>query len=409
MYIKKTMNNSLNENKKKISQESIIKLEKIMICLFFINVPVSIFTSLTILGDLSKYYVLILSICESIRIVKYRIRFSNNSVWIIIVILIFIINALFYPNKNELSNSINYIYIFYIILLFSNLHFEKSYIDKLIKITYISVCIYIIVLFITILFTTNFDRINFYILNQQIHPNYQTVILNFQPALLSYLILKQNISSKYSIITNLVILSMNIYIILKMETRAQFLITTGIIIIIIVLYFYDNFNCKGIEDYIKKFKRIIKENKLVLLILLLISFFVIMNLDNRVFNLSKMFQDGGSNRLILWKEAFNLSITNHNYFGIGTNVFLNNSTLHVVPHNSYIRLLLDTGFLGLFSYLIFIGNKFKMMKNNDIAFYGILFSVIFTPFFVDTFDSLTYIFQLLILIIVLNGISGEKV
>ncbi|MDB8558553.1 O-antigen ligase family protein [Turicibacter sanguinis] len=126
---------------------------------------------------------------------------------------------------------------------------------------------------------------------------------------------------------------------------------------------------------ILNFKQILKINKKVLLILTLTFIFIILiisflNLNFINVFLGRLFTSGiidsSGGRVDNWKFTFEI-FTQYPIFGIGPNAYPTFTKLNHPPTNVTLELLVNTGVIGFFTFIYFVGNILvKGYKNNNI-------------------------------------------
>ena len=71
----------------------------------------------------------------------------------------------------------------------------------------------------------------------------------------------------------------------------------------------------------------------------------------------------GNGRLAFWKEGIHIFWTKP-IFGVGLNTYTEVSKVYKTPHNSFLRMLGEMGFVGLLAFLYFLGKLFVKTFQN---------------------------------------------
>lgn len=137
------------------------------------------------------------------------------------------------------------------------------------------------------------------------------------------------------------------------------------------------------------------------------------------FFLSRIQNDGTSNRIDIWTDAWQVFKRNL-YFGVGIYEYINSAGSKLSTHNVYINILVSFGFFAFFSWVswVFIGVwkaflilvKVNFFENKvdvfiSLSFLSILIHQMFENTIVNTFSPLALFFMMLIALVINRGKS----
>lgn len=91
------------------------------------------------------------------------------------------------------------------------------------------------------------------------------------------------------------------------------------------------------------------------------------SMNNRLINAVQSLRSSGDyTRVLIWDEALEIA-KNNLVYGIGPDNFRDSRTLYNFPtHNDYLKILVETGLIGLFSFLAFLSKSFyDLWRIND--------------------------------------------
>ena len=357
-------------------------------------------------GSLLKFYgYLIIFICILLK-KNILISFQKNKELILLWLYLFLVTiSLLWSHDTEMGSyyDLSMLNMAVLILIASTLQWNKKDINQLLTAFQCAAAIFSLFLITKGQDYEGVSRATLTIGGQAGDPNNLSAMLVI-PILISIWKILNGISvtifnKKYSVL-NYFIIFLGIWAMLMISSRG------GVLALFSGTLFLLLFNNRYVKSK-KKSKKFfaLKTLIIIVVIILLIIPYINPELLNRL-TYSKIEQDKGSDRLIIWAMAVSY-ISSAPNFGIGIGSF--QGLTHFGVHNQLLIVLVESGIVGFILFMSFLVILFKKtLKSNTSLLPGLLVATTVVIFFLDAYNKKFFWNAILISIIVLKMERTEK-
>ena len=353
------MNKELNNDNTKI------KFISILLCIFLFSIP---FDTFVVFENFSlvKFIAIVLIIVSLFYLKKRKVFYDKTIILVFALTLYTLMQLLFTEyNSDVISSFITFLMYSIIIFLIIQIDFNEK--EK--RMFIVSLCLMsLFCIILTFIFPYYYEgrlTIKFFDMRREDPNQFAGYLI---PGLLFFF--DRILNNKKGKIINSFFTILILYFLLLTGSRGALL---AAIMGMSTIFIFDK-NSKLMS--IKTLKKIFILFFLGICVILIFKF--LPSFLNERFNISYMLADGGTGRIEIWDffiSLFNKSSLFYKLFGYGSGCL--SSLYYRIAHNTWIEVLIGSGFFGLIIFLKLMINIFKnLLKINNNLLMGLFFSIL---------------------------------